>query len=80
MISLRYWGGERSRIECTVRRRTDHASLWKQTITEVSGKFSKNLPGALHLRRTKGYFRKALDSVTGEQWDEDRKLREQWGK
>lgn len=28
-------GGERSRTEWTERRRTDHASLWKQIITEV---------------------------------------------
>lgn len=36
--------------ECTVRRSTDHASLWKQTITDVDGRFSEYLPGFLHLK------------------------------
>jgi hypothetical protein len=42
--------GDLSSIECTVRSKTDHASLWKHTITDVWGRLSKYLPGFLHLK------------------------------
>lgn len=41
MISLRRCGGERSRMLCTVRSKTDQASLWKHTTTLVSGRLSR---------------------------------------
>jgi hypothetical protein len=41
MISFSRWGGERSSTECTVRRSTDQASLWKQMITAVAGRRSE---------------------------------------
>ena len=41
IISLIKCGGERSNTECTVRNSTDHASLWKQIMTSVAGRFSK---------------------------------------
>jgi hypothetical protein len=40
MISFSRWGGDLSSTECTVLRSTDHASLWKQMITDVAGRFS----------------------------------------
>lgn len=39
MISLINSGGERSSTECTVRNKTLQASLWKQIITDVAGRF-----------------------------------------
>ena len=51
IISVKRWAGERSKIEWTVRNNTDQASLWKHTITDVEGKFSRYRPGALHLSR-----------------------------
>lgn len=38
-ISSMRWGGERSKTERTVRYSVDRASLWKQIITVVEGKF-----------------------------------------
>lgn len=52
MISFRRWGGERSMMLWTVRRRTDQASLWKHTITLVSGKLSWYTI-LLHLKKIK---------------------------
>ncbi len=49
MISLSRCLGDRSMTECTVRSRIDQASLWKQMITLVVGRFVRNRPGALHL-------------------------------
>ena len=50
MISLSRWPGLLSMTEWTVRRRTLHASLWKQMITDVSGRSERKRPGDLHLR------------------------------
>lgn len=50
MISRIRCSGDLSSMECTVRSKTDHASLWKHTITDVWGRFSKYLPGFLHLK------------------------------
>lgn len=50
IISLSKFGGERSIMECTERKRTDQASLWKQTITEVSGSVSKSYFSSRHLK------------------------------
>jgi hypothetical protein len=49
-ISLRRWGGDRSITEWTVRKRTDHASLWKHITTLVAGSVDKYRPGSLHLQ------------------------------
>lgn len=59
MISLRRWSGDRSRTECTVLRRTDQASLWKQMITEVEGSAVRNRLGALHLRKKHQLLKRA---------------------
>ena len=50
MISSRRCAGERSSTECTVRSRMDQASLWKQMITLVDGRFFPYRLGALHLK------------------------------
>lgn len=50
MISRMRCSGDLSSMECTVRSKTDHASLWKHTITDVWGRLSKYLPGFLHLK------------------------------
>ena len=49
MTSFNRWLGDLSITECTVLNRVDHASLWKQIITLEEGRFSRNLPGSLHL-------------------------------
>lgn len=49
MISFSRWGGDRSMMLCTVRRRTDQASLWKHTTTLVSGRLSLYFK-SLHLQ------------------------------
>ena len=49
MISLSRWLGDLSITECTVRSRMDQASLWKQMMTLVEGRFFPYRLGALHL-------------------------------
>ena len=49
MISLSRWLGDLSSTEWTVRNRMDHASLWKQMMTLVEGRFFPYRLGALHL-------------------------------
>uniref|UniRef100_A0A182QIN5 Uncharacterized protein n=1 Tax=Anopheles farauti TaxID=69004 RepID=A0A182QIN5_9DIPT len=41
ITSFTRWSGERSSTECTVRSSTDHASLWKQMMTDVGGRSSR---------------------------------------
>lgn len=43
--------GDRSSTEWTVLSSTDHASLWKQMITEVDGRLFWYRPDALHLEK-----------------------------
>jgi len=44
-----HYKSDLSRTEWTVLRSVDQASLWKQIITEVFGKFGKKRSGTLHL-------------------------------
>ena len=59
MISFNRWGGDLSMMLCTVRSRTDHASLWKHTTTLVSGKLSLYFR-SLHLQ---WFIKKSLNHM-----------------
>lgn len=54
--------GERSRTECTVLKRTDQASLWKQMMTSVTGRLVRKRPGSLHLNRRKNIKKQKKDN------------------
>lgn len=64
MISRMRCSGDLSKIECTVRNRTDHASLWKHTITEVCGRLSRYLPGFLHLEHENDHSKLTVRILT----------------